>query len=376
MAARGISWLVPGTMIASMAYVIEIGAFPIILPQLAQAIGRAPDDALFLASIYNIALIIFVASSGVLSDRVSRELFFKLGFGIFLSASALMVFASSDGLLALCRIFQGIGAGLFSPMVPAILSAANPQRSVRTLSIWGFLTGMAAAFAPFVIAALSENFGYQLGWAVIPAIGMLAMPVFLVRTPKIARPRRIPFPRQKEFWAVMIYVFLNYGLTTWFMYSIVLRLREITGTMHLAGLVLVLMWVAFAAVNLIIARVPDTMRLSNYLVFGAATTSLACLLTFQLDSLTAMFGAAALIGVGMAFNNAPTTELAFRFTSAHCKGRVASLDIMAARAGGAVLVLLAAADYALVSLVVLLSFVFSIATVIIVREEEPKGLPV
>ena len=100
---------------ASIAYIIEISTFPIIVKALSIDLALSTDQALWLISGYKITLIIALFISGAAGDKIGKERVFTSGAFLFCTASILLLFARTGEQTIILRLFQGVGAGLFSP---------------------------------------------------------------------------------------------------------------------------------------------------------------------------------------------------------------------------------------------------------------------
>jgi len=338
-----------GMMIISIAYVIEITGFPLILGSMTQTMGLAESTAHLLVSSYKFALVASILIAGWLGDRHSREVVFAIGAGLFATSSlAILAIPSPEAMVPL-RIMQGIGAGLFSPMIPALLAARRPENTLSALSIWGMLTGAASAVYPFIAAHLTTNYGWQAGWLLIPALACLALLGLPTKTDRqqAAQTERPTSLRQgfsqlgRYVWAIMAYVFLNYGLTSWFLVAVALTGSSNGINLTVLGFVFFVLWSVFSFVNYALSLIAERASLPVLLTLGAAANCLGVFM-FAMNpaNVTILFVSAIFIGFGMALNNAPTTDLAFRLSPKSMHGSIASLDIIAARLGGAVFVLL------------------------------------
>ncbi|MEM8978773.1 MAG: MFS transporter [Pseudomonadota bacterium] len=335
-----------GMVLVSTAYVVEISTFPLILPALAESLNILvqSSQARMLVAFYKIALVISLLFGGWLGDRLGKEVIFTVGTAIFCLASFALLLSPNAEAALIARALQGFGAGLFSPMVPALLSAHSPQNPVRALARWGLVTGIAAATYPIFAEQLIRLFGWSGGWVVIPLVAGLSL-FGLPRTKDVKDPpepakihtslRDISIP----VWAILAYVFLNYGITTWFIYAMAINMPAGTG-MYNIGLLMAVLWGTFSISNIAVEKLWNGWASgARLLVAGALlnTTGVWIFGAFGVQPICCVL-AALLIGMGMALNNVPTTEMAFELSDRTMHGRVASLDIVAARLGGAVFV--------------------------------------
>jgi len=333
-------------MIVSIAYVIEITTFPLILGSLTADFDLSDEAAQSLVSSYKFALVASILLAGWLGDRISREGVFAVGTALFAISSSALIFVSEDQHLLQLRVVQGIGAGLFSPMIPALLADRKPQGTLAALGYWGMLTGAAAAVYPFIAAKLTEYFHWQAGWSIVPVFALIALLGLPKARDQVSTKTTTPSTRLLgktklgyRVWCVLGYVFLNYGLTTWFIVAIALISGPDSYSLTTVGISLFVLWSTFSLTNLIVAKFGSYLPSAFGLSIGVLANTVAVgHVLFNPLNVPCMMAAAVLIGMGMGLNNAPTTDLAFKLTPSSVHGRIASLDIIAARLGGAVFV--------------------------------------
>ena len=369
-------------MVVSIAYVIEITTFPLILGGLSAEFDLSERSAHLLVSSYKLALVASIIVAGWVGDRLSREGVFAAGTLIFALSSIAMLLVSDSGSLIQLRIAQGVGAGLFSPMIPALLASRRPSGALAALGHWGMITGAAAAVYPFIAAYLTQNFNWQSGWLIVPFCAVLA----LFGLPKVSdgetltdEPVSKPANQRLglKIWAILGYVFVNYGLTTWFIVALALVAGPTTYSLTIVGFILFVSWTVFSLTNYAIAKRGAALRSWLGLVIGISMNCLGVLgFVFFTDNIALLIASGALIGMRMGLNNAPTTHLAFELAPAHMHGRD-SLDIIAARLGSAFSVLLISSTGHNAVWAALIAFLLSIIFTVYVCRRSPsaKGLP-
>lgn len=355
-----------GLIVISIAYVIEITTFPLILGGLSTEFALSERSAHLLVSSYKLALVVSIIVAGWIGDRLSREGVFATGTLIFAASSMGMLIVSDSGTLLHLRIVQGIGAGLFSPMIPALLASRRPAGALAALGHWGMITGAAAAVYPFIAAYLTQSYSWQLGWLIVPLFAVLALLGLPKKsdTDEIQDHSAVKQPNQPlgpKVWAILGYVFVNYGLTTWFIVALALVAGPTTYSLTTVGLILFVLWTVFSATNFFISKYGTTLQSWLGFCMGISFNCLGVLgFVFFTDDTVMLFASGAMIGMGIGLNNAPTTHLAFKLTSAHMHGRVASMDIIAARLGGAFSVLVISSTGYDAVWATLFAFIFSI----------------
>lgn len=327
-------------LIANFSYILDISAFAVILPFLSAEILSDPGQGLTAYSVYGLTLSATLVLGGILTDRVPVRILFIVGVFLYAFAASLIIFAESFFDLLVLRGVQGVGAALFSPCVPLIISRSGDAKSAESLTIWGFWSGIVAAASPVVFSMLIVLFEWRVAWLIVPLIAFVAI-LNASRIDESFRLGQIHRPSANRVTSNLMfaYVFVSYGLTTWFIYAFPLYAEELFGLSPLAvGGYSTLLWSVFAAVCWFMRSLEDdsalfaSLRISALLLVAAAVT-------FNLSPLSVV-----LAGAAMALANMPTTELILRDTQSKEYGLVASLDITCARLGGALSVIVIPKD--------------------------------
>jgi len=328
---------------ASIAYIIEISTFPIIVKALSIDLALDTDQALWLISGYKITLIIALFVSGAAGDKIGKERVFTSGAFLFWTASVLLLFARTGEQMIILRLFQGAGAGLFSPMIPALLAANRPRNTLTALSYWGMITGAVAALYPFGAAFLTDTFSWRYGWMIVPVVTATA----ILRPPK---PRGRAHLKTKAsapsirriltlpVLSVLGFILISYGISTWFIVTIALS-DKIAAPTTTVGLYMFVIWSVFAVGNFGVARLNKRLPPQLLLYASVVLNGVMALLWFGQSDAPLVISCVA-VGLSMALCNAPTTDLAFRLTPKTAHGTIASADIIAARLGGAIAIMI------------------------------------
>lgn len=165
--------------------------------------------------------------SGAAGDEIGKERVFTSGAFLFCTASVLLLFARTGEQTIILRLFQGAGAGLFSPMIPALLAANRPRNMLTALSYWGMITGAVAALYPFGAAFLMDTFSWRYGWMIVPVVTAIAV----LRPPKprgradLKTKASAPSIRRiltLPVMSVLGFILISYGISTWFIVTIAL----------------------------------------------------------------------------------------------------------------------------------------------------------
>jgi MFS family permease len=149
------------------------------------AIGRdLGGDATSLTWITNAFMLSFgslLMAAGALADQFGRKKLFVIGLGGFIFTSAAMSHAPSVVCLDLLRAAQGVfAAASLSSGAASLAQEFEGHARARAFSMLGTSFGVGLAFGPLMAGVLIDQFGWRSIFAVIAAIGALAM-VFGVR---------------------------------------------------------------------------------------------------------------------------------------------------------------------------------------------------
>jgi len=111
---------------------------------------------------YNVTVAVLLVAAGRLADQFGRKKVFQLGVILFGIGSVLCGFSVSVQFLIGARVVQAIGAAALPTVSLALVSSVFPGPKERgvALSIWGALSGLAAAAGP-VLGGFLVQYGWQ-----------------------------------------------------------------------------------------------------------------------------------------------------------------------------------------------------------------------
>jgi len=130
---------------------------------------------------YNVTFAVLLVAAGRLADQFGRKRVFQLGIILFGIGSILCGFSSSVQFLLGARVVQAIGAAALPTVSLAIVSSVFPSQKERgvALSIWGALSGLAAAVGP-VLGGFLVQYGWQ--WIFFVNVPVCLVGIVLVAT--------------------------------------------------------------------------------------------------------------------------------------------------------------------------------------------------
>ena len=126
--------------------------------------GATAADLSWVINAYTVVYAALLVPAGRLADTHGRRRMFMLGLGLFLLASLACGLAPGVGTLVTARAFQAAGAAMLTPASLSIVLAAFPQdRRAVAVSLWGAVSGLAAAVGPSLGSWLVDAMGWR--WA-------------------------------------------------------------------------------------------------------------------------------------------------------------------------------------------------------------------
>src|SRR4051812_43002240 len=138
--------------------------------------AATPADLSWVLNAYTVVFAALLVPAGRLADRHGRKRMFLAGLGAFLAASLACGLAPGVGALVAARAVQAIGAALLVPASLAIVLAAfPPERRAVAVSLWGAVSGLAAALGPSVGSLLVEHGGWPWAFYINLPLGAVAL---------------------------------------------------------------------------------------------------------------------------------------------------------------------------------------------------------
>ena len=333
--------LFPALLSAASAYTADISIFPIVLASLTKDFDIGHGDSVMLAYAYNLALVAGIVPAYFARTPRILVLLFRVGLAVFALGSFLLVAAGGFGGLLLARVLMGLGAGIFSPLIPSIISVTFADRT-RYLSYWATVTGAVCVIAPLSLVVVAQFWALRGAVVLILAASLLSL-LLGARQPRIAAgaaageaAKGAAASAPLVLLAVLGTIFIVYGQLTWLLYAVPLRAAGAGVPDAQLALLGATPWVAFTAASFAMSKV-DRRHFPLCLTAAGifAVLGLALFALFPSASPTGLAGVMLVAGLSMALANIPSTALAFSCVDASKYGLVSCLDILAARLGGA-----------------------------------------
>jgi EmrB/QacA subfamily drug resistance transporter len=138
--------------------------------------GVAAAQLSWVLNAYTVVFAAMLIPAGGLADTHGRKRVFMVGVAVFLLASAACGLATGVGWLVAARVLQAVGAALLTPASLSIVLAAFPaDRRAVVVSLWGAVSGLAAAVGPSLGSFVVDSVGWRWAFFINLPIGALAM---------------------------------------------------------------------------------------------------------------------------------------------------------------------------------------------------------
>ena len=314
---------------------------PLLLPAIQEQFDLTIGELAWVFNSYGIAVALGVLLGGWLGDLFKAKNIFGIGVLFFALGSTLVALATTFESVIFGRVLQGFGGGIFSPLVPLLLTKAAPRRPGKVLIVWGSVVGYVAASAPLVYSNFLSAYGWNLAFFVFTIVSIASV-IFVFGSDIGNEPRARVASRTsykmlfstRELWLMIAYVFCTYGTITYFLFRLPLWLSE-SGYQEVSiGLALSALWLSFSLVSTLLRNKVDAPHLRSILLIAPVLITFGFLLATLCSDVVCFALASVLVGSGLACSNAPSTQMILRAAPKGASAVSASLDITFARLGG------------------------------------------
>lgn len=371
----GVAFVTVGAILASIAFVMELTLIPLLLNAIRNDLGLSVSDMTWVFNSYAVAVASAVLVSGIAGDLVDRRRLFVVGVFLF-GAGSLWCAASGDLLsLSWARVLQGLGGGLFSPLVPVLLTQTNKERSGRILMLWSGTMGMSAAALPVMGTLLLWTIGWRSVFCLIAAVAAVGLALAVIGKTKSERGVRVAIAnygavlKKRTYLAVLAYIFMTYGSFSLFLFYSPLSWDRIGFQETEISVFLTCVWVSFAVFSFLLRDRVGGRGLYACLSAAPVCIALGFAISVALPGVfVAQIGAAGLLGAGLSLCLSPSTQLLLKIAPENLHAFSSSLDITFARLGGIALVAaLATAEAQPVAVMVVLLMIASLLMTAVFR---------
>ena len=337
-----------GSIVISIAFVMELTLVPLVLPEIQADFGLSVNQLAMVFNSYGVSVAAGVFLGGLFGDTIGVRKVFTVGVLMFAAGALIVAFANNYPTLIAARMLQGFGGGMFSPLVPLLLTRAMPEKPGKILIIWGSIAGYTAAIAPLALSQAVVYAGWQSVFVLFAIISLVALAIsgrMLAgpsREEMRKRPTLSPLLREPILWIVFVYIGCTYGAITFYMFSLPLWLSSINYNVNMVGFVLAVMWLSFSLVSTSMRNRVDSEHVRLIMICAPLMIALSFPMAYFANGLSGFLLSAFLLGAGFAGSNSPSTQMVLKFAPKGLQAISASMDITFARIGGVVTVALLA----------------------------------
>ncbi|GFE63806.1 MFS transporter [Litoreibacter roseus] len=331
-------------VVAHIAFVMELTLVPLLLPSMRSQFGLSFSELAWVFNSYSVAIAVGVLVGGLFGDTFKTTKVFGCGVLVFLTGSLVLAASVNAEMLIVGRILQGFGAGVFSPLVPVLLTQNAPEKPGRMLILWGSLAGYVAALAPLAYSGILGVGNWNVAFGLIAALAAIALSIllWLPTSKEPDEPRRekldyLTIFRARDLWLTLAYVFLTYGAITYFLFRLPLWLSETSIGTTSTGFIISTLWLTFSVLSALLRNKVDQAHVQTIMLAAPLLIAIGVLISYN-DNPILLIGSAILVGSGLACSNAPSTQLILRHAPRGMSAVSVSLDITLARFGGIVAV--------------------------------------
>ncbi|MEP3881868.1 MAG: MFS transporter [Lentilitoribacter sp.] len=336
-----------GAIVASIAFVMELTLLPLMLGAIQEDFGLNVGELSWVFNAYALAIALAVITGGIIGDMVNKQILFSIGVSLFAVGSILATLSGDLQSLIVSRTIQGVGGGLFSPLIPILLTQSESRRSGKILMIWGGLAGVAATSLPVFGNYILTSLGWRAIFYAFAIVSVLA--VILVAfgddRSEIEIRRGIPGLQKLKSLTrirfIVFYIFLTYGCFTFFLFYFPIQLQSNGTSTQLISLFFVCVWATFSVLSFALKDRIDGPGLQLCLSAAPILLALSFVTGILLsDNFAMQIMSAVLAGAGLASSNSTSTHLLLRMSPPDLRVFASSLDIIFARCGGVITVAL------------------------------------
>ena len=172
-----------GLVLALFMGALDATIVNIALPNIMEDLHTGLTDTSWVATIYVLAMSVFIITVSKLADIYGRKLVMLIGVVIFGIFSFACMVADSLLLLIIFRFFQGIGGAILTPIVlPMGIELLGKENTSRITAIMGTFSALAAAGGPVIGGLIVHWTTYHWIFGINVPIAIFAFLMILVGT--------------------------------------------------------------------------------------------------------------------------------------------------------------------------------------------------
>ena len=172
-----------GLVLAMFMGALDATIVNIALPNIMEDLHTGLTDTSWVATIYVLAMSVFIITVSKLADIYGRKLVMLIGVVIFGIFSFACMMADSLLLLIIFRLFQGIGGAILTPIVlPMGIELLGKENTSRITATMGAFSALAAAGGPVIGGLIVHWTTYHWIFGINVPIAIIAFLMILIGT--------------------------------------------------------------------------------------------------------------------------------------------------------------------------------------------------
>jgi EmrB/QacA subfamily drug resistance transporter len=190
---RLVAWVVASGMFMNQ---LDSTVVTTSIPQIAESLGEEPLKLSFAITAYLISLAVFIPISGWIADRFGPRRVFCTAIAIFTASSALCGLSFNLPMMVACRVLQGFGGALMTPVGRLILIRSFPKDQLyAALAFVSIPALVAPTVGPIFGGLITTYISWRWIFFMNLPIGILGifMALRAVKNFKVVRPDRFDF---------------------------------------------------------------------------------------------------------------------------------------------------------------------------------------
>ncbi|MCR5051569.1 MFS transporter [Streptococcus gallolyticus subsp. gallolyticus] len=169
-----------GLVLAMFMGALDATIVNIALPDIMKDLNTSLTDTSWVATIYVLAMAVFIITASKLADLYGRRLVMLIGVTLFGVFSFACMTANSLSLLIVFRFFQGIGGAILTPIVlPMGIALFGKSSTSKVTAIMGAFSALAAAGGPVIGGLIIHLTTYHWIFGINVPIAILAFLLIL-----------------------------------------------------------------------------------------------------------------------------------------------------------------------------------------------------
>ncbi len=175
-------WLVAAVYVLGIFMnLLDLTITNVALPVMGRAFGASATGVAWVATSYLLSVAVCIPVSGWLGDRFGTKRAFVFALAVFTLGSFLCGIVNGLGLLIACRVLQGIGGGLLTPVGAAMVFRAFPlAERARVSALVTIPAVVAPALGPVVGGFLVQYWTWHAIFLINVPIGLVGLVVAII----------------------------------------------------------------------------------------------------------------------------------------------------------------------------------------------------